>query len=383
MRAALRTASKTQAVSLLVILALAAFPLAAGASGQGEGKGGGAGTIVCANCHASTNPKFGILGAKARYELSGHKTLEDSAYANGQGCQKCHTNEGFISFTQKGEPDPNDFVAEASQPGCSTCHAPHEKGDFSLRRISPVTLENGKVFDVGHGNLCATCHRATADAAKMVVPMPANKIFPFWGSHHGPQADIVMGTNAYEFPGKKYGSSAHKDIVNDGCISCHMSLPKGRAALSPEIGGHSFQIEGKVHGADTLNLSACISCHRDVSQVRGKIVFSIMAQEDYDHNGKKEPFELEVQGLLERFVNKDGTGLLQKLNPPFYKPDGSFNFVRSDALRPVDEVAAFYNYRMIVDDKSSGIHNTKYVIQVLYDTIQAMDPGFDVSLRPQ
>jgi hypothetical protein len=150
-----------------------------------------------------------------------------------------------------------------------------------------------------------------------------------------------------------------------------------------EIGGHSLMIEGDVHEVNTLNVSACISCHRDVAQVPGKNVFNIIAQEDYDHNGKKEPFQLEVQGLLDRFVNKSGSGLLQKLNPPYYTPDGSFNFVRSDAVRPLVEVAAFYNYRMITDDRSRGIHNTKYVIQVLYDTLQALDPEFDVSLRPQ
>ena len=380
----MRTSAMKKLAVLLMLLSVAAFPPGVRASGTGESRNGGFdSTASCTDCHSSSNTKYAVLGAKARYEHSGHKLIGDAPYANGTGCQKCHTNEGFIAFTQKGEPDPKDFVAEPSQPGCFTCHMPHEKGDFSLRTIAPVRLENGKVFDVGHGNLCASCHKATADASKAVAPMPANKIFPFWGSHHGPQADITMGTNAYEFPGKTYGSSAHKDIMNDGCISCHMSLPTGRAGLSMEIGGHSFMIEGDVHEVNTLNVSACISCHRDAAQVPGKNVLNIMAQEDYDHNGKKEPFQVEVQGLLDRFVNKSGTGLLQKLNPPFYKPDGSFNFVRSDAVRPLVEVAAFYNYRMISDDRSRGIHNTKYVIQVLYDTIQALDPEFDVSLRPQ
>ncbi len=369
---------------VLMLASLAAVPPCARASGRGEVRDAGVvSATACTNCHSSTNAKYPFLGARARYELSGHKIIGDAAYANGQGCQKCHTHEGFVAFTQRGEPDPKEFIADPSQPGCFTCHMPHEKGDFSLRTIAPVTLANGKVFDVGHGNLCASCHKATADAAKTVVPLPANKVAPYWGSHHGPQADITMGTNAYEFPGKSYGSSAHKDVMNDGCISCHMSLPKGRAGLSMELGGHSFRIAGKVHEVDTLNVSACISCHRDIAQVRGREVFNIIAQEDYDRNGKKEPFQLEVQGLLDRFVDKNGTGLLQKLNPPYYKPDGSFNFVRSEVVRPLPEVAAFYNYRMIVDDKSLGIHNTKYVLQVLYDTLQALDPGFDVSLRPQ
>ena len=366
-------------LAAVAVLVLAA-PLQA--AGQRE-SAGGAGGQSCGDCHASTNPRYPFLGAKARYEVSGHKLLGNSAYANGEGCQVCHTNEGFIASLEKGNPDPKEFVADPSQPGCFTCHEPHETGDFRLRTVSPVTLANGKVFDVGDGNLCARCHHATAVAAQAVTPMPASKVAPFWGSHHGPQADIVAGTNAFEFAGKTYGSSAHKDVINDGCVSCHMSLPTGRAGLSLEIGGHSCEVAGKVHGMDTLNLAACVSCHRDIRQAPGKAVFNIIAQEDYDLNGRKEPVQVEVQGLLDRFVNKDGTGLLQKTNPPFYAKDGTFLWTRSEVVRPAVEVAAFYNYRMIMDDGSLGIHNTKYVIQILYDTIQALDPSFDVSRRPQ
>jgi hypothetical protein len=50
---------------------------------------------------------------------------------------------------------------------------------------------------------------------------------------------------------------------------------------------------------------------------------------------------------------------------------------------PVLEMAALYNYKMISEDRSRGIHNAKYVIQILCDTIQALDPSFDVSRRPR
>ncbi|HTP57382.1 MAG TPA: hypothetical protein VMM82_00600, partial [Spirochaetia bacterium] len=178
--------------------AAAAFLLAANplpAEGQRERS---AGNQSCSDCHASTNPRYPFQGARARYEVSGHKLLGNSAYANGEGCQVCHTNEGFVSSLAKGNPDPKEFVADPSQPGCFTCHEPHETGDFRLRTVAPVTLANGKVFDVGDGNLCARCHHATAVAAQAVAPMPANKVAPYWGSHHGPQADIVSGTNAFE-----------------------------------------------------------------------------------------------------------------------------------------------------------------------------------------
>jgi hypothetical protein len=372
----------TRAVAVAAALAAVALPAHLQANGMGE-RDKGRPQITCTDCHASTNPKTALPGAKARYEVSGHKTLGNSAYANGTGCQQCHTHEGFVAYTEKGAADPREFVANPSQPGCFTCHAPHERGDMSLRTTRPVQLANGRQFDVGRANLCASCHRAREDASRFVVATAANKIPPPWGAHHGPQADIVLGTNAYEYSGRSYGSSPHKDVINDACVSCHMSLPVGRASLSPVVGGHSFMIRGEVHENEVLNLAACSGCHRDVKQVAKTPYFSVIAQDDYDLNGRKEAVQLEVKGLLGRFVNDKGTGLLQTLSPPFYNAAGAFVPSRSEAVRPVTEIAALYNYKMILEDRSMGIHNAKYVVQILYDTIQSLDPRFDVSRRPR
>ncbi len=338
---------------------------------------------ACLACHSSTSAKYPILGAKVGYEVSGHKNMGDASYSNGGGCQVCHTNEGFVDSVSGKQIDPNAFVRYPSPPGCFTCHAPHERGNMSLRTVAPVKLVNGQVFDVGNGNLCANCHHARQTATALAVPTPANKISVPWGAHHGPQGDVIMGTNAFEFPGKVYGSSAHKDVVKDGCVDCHMRLPSGRYALSPDVGGHSFKVKGMVHEVLKLNTSGCISCHKDIAQVPGRDVFNVIAQEDYDRDGTKEPTQDEVTGLLNRLVNTSGTGLLQKLPLPLYKPDGSFNTTGSPTVRPVVEMAGLYNYKLILEDGSRGIHNTKYVIQVLYDTIQALDPTFDVSRRPR
>jgi len=35
-----------------------------------------------------------------------------------------------------------------------------------------------------------------------------------------------------------------------------------------------------------------------------------------------------------------------------------------------------------VEDRSRGVHNATYTIQVLYDTLKALDPKYDDSLRP-
>ncbi len=337
----------------------------------------------CLKCHSSTSPAYALLNARMGYDASVHKNLGDAPYANGAGCQVCHTNEGFIDAAAGKKIDASAFVQYPSPPGCFTCHEPHETGDLRLRTTAPVTLPSGKVFDVGEGNLCAACHHARDTAANLVVATPANKVGARWGIHHSPQADMVAGTNGYQYPGKTYGSSAHKDVITDGCVDCHMSLPAGRAGFSPEVGGHSFNIAGEVHESLVLNTTGCISCHKDIRQVPGRDVYNVIAPEDYDIDGRKEPTMDEVQGLLDRLVNKRGTGLLQRLPAPLYSPDGTFVTSSSTAIRSLAEMGALYNYQFVVSDASRGIHNTKYAIQLLYDSIQGLDPGFDVRRRPK
>jgi len=46
------------------------------------------------------------------------------------------------------------------------------------------------------------------------------------------------------------------------------------------------------------------------------------------------------------------------------------------------QMAALYNYRFFIEDRSRGLHNPLYAVQILYDTIKSIDPSFDLSHRP-
>jgi hypothetical protein len=368
------------AVKLFVCLLFLLAPVVVLAEGARELDFGPKFPDSCASCHGST-PKYGVLNAQASYAESGHATLGNAFYANGNGCQQCHTNEGFIEYVQTGKVE--GYVAAPSQPGCFTCHDPHDTGDFRLRTTQAVVLTNGEIFNQGDGNLCASCHQSRAIPTETVKAMPASSIRSYWGAHHGPQSDMVVGTNAYEFSGKNYSSSLHSFVVTDGCVDCHMSYPAGRFSLAPGVGGHSMNIEGEVHHAPKVNVSACNECHTDIGQVRGSDIFDKLAAEDYDNDGTVEPMQAEVKGLLDAFVNSGGTGILQTLSPPFYKADGSWDQASSSAERPVAEVAALFNYKFVLEDRSDGIHNAKYAIQLLYDSIEALTNIDTSSLRPQ
>jgi hypothetical protein len=119
-------------------------------------------------------------------------------------------------------------------------------------------------------------------------------------------------------------------------------------------------------------------------------LFDIKASADFDHDGKVEPVQLEVQGLLELFVNPKGTGYLQTLSPAMYKRDAEASFETLSAgwagatsgQWTERQMAALYNFKLILEDRSLGVHNLTYTIQVLYDSLQALDSRFDDSLRP-
>ena len=334
----------------------------------------------CVDCHGS-EPKYPVRGARAQYMTSGHKTIGNASYANSDVCQGCHTNEGFIERVNKGKVDPKKVVSNPSEIGCFTCHAPHERGDFSLRKADKLTLANGVIFDKEKGNLCANCHQARVTPKEEVKARTISNAH--WGAHHGPQADMLLGTNGYEFPGAKYSKSAHAFLPKANCVTCHMSLPTERYALSPSVGGHSFKVEGEVHEAPMTNVAGCLGsgCHKEMKQVKGTPLFDRRAPADYDGNGKIGMIQEEIQGLYERLLNKEGTGLLQKIKNPPYDPKG--NFVNTKVEYPVEIVAALYNYKFVQEDRSKGIHNTTYAVQILMDSIKALDKSFDDSKRPR
>ncbi|HLN87261.1 MAG TPA: hypothetical protein VK200_12385, partial [Candidatus Limnocylindrales bacterium] len=229
-------------------------------------------------------------------------------------------------------------------------------------------------------NLCAQCHQARRTPKDEV--RARNIPTDSWGAHHGPQADMLAGTNAYEFPGKKYTSSVHTALPNANCVTCHMTLPAGRYSLAPSIGGHSFRIAGEVHEEHRVNTAGCSNsgCHAEMKQVTDTHYFDKRAAADYDGDGKTETVQEEVIGLLDRLINSKGTGLLQTMKDAPYDAKGKF--ANAKTQYPIETVAALYNYKFVLEDGSKGVHNTTYAVQLLMDSIKALDKSFDDSKRP-
>jgi len=296
-----------------------------------------AGSTTCFDCHGDDNTA--VLAAEKQWENSVHSTGEHIQYkdiTNKSWCGSyCHTNEGFVSLIETGT---KIDVETPTAIGCFTCHAPHTTGSLKLRTEESYTLENGVVFDKGKGNLCVNCHHARQNVDTYVYD--GVEMSEHWGPHHSNQGDMLAGTGGYEYSGYTYTSSPHTTVTEtrDGCVACHMEVSKGYT-----LGGHSWNMEWE----EEENLDACnqSGCHSGLTS--------------FDRDGVQTEVdsllhELEVRLMAANLIDSDG-------NPV------------SRVVATADSAGAVYNYKFVEEDRSHGIHNTDYAIQLLESSITFLE----------
>jgi hypothetical protein len=178
----------------------------------------------------------------------------------------------------------------------------------------------------------------------------------YWGPHEGPQADLFTGVGGYQYAGKTYGEATHEQKLS--CVDCHMVS----VADNSNVADHSFQPQ----------LSACLGCHA------GALNFNVNS------------FETDVQSALtetETWLNQQG--LLTRATASPYVPlttaqlgDGNWSEdlpVPSAAVGDggattltQDQAGAIYNYILIARGGAYGVHNPKYIGELLYDSYAAL-----------
>lgn len=303
----------------------------------------------CFLCHSDVDTRL----------VANEKQWSNSRHASGLNtnrnfapCSACHTSEGFI--------DDIAGVGAGTYPNatvihCFTCHAPHSTGDFRLRVNSPQSLANGVSEDIQLGNMCVSCHVARRDVNTYVTGSVT--LSSHWGPHHGTQADNLFGSNGYEYVGFTYlDNAAHRTVTQDGCLDCHL-----RTTRNFVVGGHSFNMRavlptefetgGHEDFIEILNTAACTNCHGPLP--------------DFDRNG----VQTEIAGLSDSLlVILMTAGMVDSTGHPI-----------GGVTVSADSAGALWNWLVVYEDHSLGVHNSRYMRSLLQSGIQFMEG----SLPPQ
>lgn len=344
---------------------------------------------------------FAAANKSEQWHVSGHgdSTGEPFRHWDDDGdistsCARCHSSSGFIDYIEDGSVSAAAPLGETVE--CGACHSssnlfadPSTRFDDLLSHgdLEPVAFPSGATGSFNDSsNMCITCHQGRASglsidarSANSVVQAPTDyDSYDFVNRHYYAAGAIMFGsdvTASYEYAGQAYegfNTFAGHSGNNDSCVSCHM-----RGASD-----HSFlpQVED------------CSACHLGITEFEGLGLADGVPNIDYDGSGLGESFDAEIVGMaanlyagIQAYAD---TGLPQSSKiiysghayPYWFKDTNGDGLVTpgedsyGNRYRDFDRelLRAAYNYHS-AQDPCGDIHNYKYVLQSIYDSMDILD----------
>jgi len=358
---------------------------------------------VCGQCHGEPLRH----GRYQQWQVSAHSNFELAIDEGESGsCARCHTANGFLTWLpillgeKDGDPLDNIEVTwtadEVYPQTCVTCHDPHNLGtttgiDTDARvRISgntPELIAGFQVFGAGRGALCMTCHNSRRGLRnEEVFADYAGTSESVRAPHGSAQTDVLMGENAYLV---NTGIRGSHSLIADTCVMCHMEATPPPDILSYNQSGtnHTFfaapDICGECHG-EVFNANALQSIVDAVlADLKGRIedaILDLMTEQIAAGN------TLDLDGLV--LTTTDDIAALdfgesrgqQSVTVTFDDDTvvGPLRLSTIDVVRPTPmgpvplyDVAsegllkAGWNYNLVNNDGSRGVHNPSFVLEVL------------------
>ena len=208
-------------------------------------------------------------------------------------------------------------------------------------------LENGGTFDYGEANLCAHCHHARRPSPPFSTADSLTITSSRWGPHHSMQADVFAGINAYVLPGQTYDNTSPHNNAPNGCVTCHMAPPFGN-----EAGGHTWRMGYVFHDVPEDFVTGC-----NIEPCHGGDL------DDFSYQGLQDTVASRIESLRLLLV---GAGYI----------NAETDLVNASSSSPLtismDDAGAIFNYLLIGHDRSQGVHNPDYALDVLDASIAFM-----------
>lgn len=331
---------------------------------------------------------------------SPHANFEDGAFTHWdedeeqvipERCAACHSTPGYLDFV--GADGSEAGVVDAPSPlgtvvNCDACH------NAVTIEMTSVTFPSGaEITDIGDDSRCMVCHQGRAsgmsvmtaieEAGLMEEPNTVSEDLGFINIHYYAAASTLYGSEVgggVEFPGQVYYPRNTHAPGYETCADCH-----DPHTLEMDIAGE------------------CATCHEGVSTVEDlRGIRSVGSLVDYDGDGDMEEGVYgEIKTLQEMLYTDIQTYASEVIGTPIvYAEAYPYFFTDTDGDgEPSEEEANFgnryvtftpllvqvtYNYQIAKKDPGGYAHNPDYHIQLLYDSIVAInaelgDSGIDMS----
>jgi hypothetical protein len=358
-------------------------------------------TVTATGADTGVSGTLGIVAAETipnydEWAGSGHANFgaeafrhwdEDEPAVVPSSCAKCHSSYGFQDYigadgTAAYELNADDYPIDSTVE-CTTCH--NAAADDYDMVIFPSGVE---VDGLGAEARCMTCHqgRNSADSVDEAIATAAvgddeiSADLGFANIHYYPagatlNAGRVRG--GYQYAGQVYDYRFRHAPEFETCVDCHDS--------------HSLEVK----------VDQCVDCHEDVTDVESvkdvRMITSIAT--DYDGDNILDEgiyYELtDFAALLYAALQANATANADAADICYSPSAYPYFFVDTDVSggECADSEANYgnkygtwtprllrgaYNYQMYKKDPGAFAHNAKYLIELLYDSIE--DLGGDVSM---
>ncbi|MBC8264563.1 MAG: hypothetical protein H8E47_10625, partial [Anaerolineales bacterium] len=286
-------------------------------------------------------------------------------------CARCHSATGLPFYLEAGV-----NVAEPLANGmlCSTCH--DDPVAYTRYALDEVEFPSSAEVSFGGGadsNLCLTCHQGRESTVSVNSRIGDNEDdavvegLSFANVHYFVAGATLFGGEAmggYQYEGKTYDAKfAHVEGI-DTCIDCHDA--------------HTLEVKVEV----------CSACHAGVSSEEDLESIRLQgSMTDFDGDGDVvEGIAHEIEDLQEILYGAIQAYAADLVGVPIVYDSHRYPYWFTDAEERYGTwtpslLRAAYNYQFSLKDPGAFAHGGKYLIQLLYDSIEDLDANLAADLR--
>jgi hypothetical protein len=293
-----------------------------------------------------------------------------------EACAACHSESGMLDWLGADGTEPgvvNHPGTINTVIGCASCHVSEAEALDAVPFPSGVTVSG-----LGADATCTMCHSGRASTDNVIGATGGMDLdtvsadLAFINVHYGVAAAVMHGSEVrggFEYGGQSYaGRFSHVPSANS-CVACHEP--------------HTTEVATE----------SCAACHQGVDDIT-----SIRTQHaDFDGDGVTSGgIRDEIDGLHARLDTAIRTYATEVTGQPIGYNKNSYPYFfidgNGDGTIDADEaiypnqydswtprlLMAAYNYQIVAKDGGAWVHNPRYALQLLHDSVLSLSERIEI-----